>query len=204
MKETKVRTSEFVKSSSRLDECPDTKRPEYAFIGRSNVGKSSLINMLLGRKDLAKTSGKPGKTKLINHFLINDEWLLADLPGYGFAKVSKTERAEWTKMIWRYLRGRTNLSCVFVLVDSRHPPQAIDLEMIDKVGSEGLPIAIIRTKADKIKKAARMATQKALEEALLETWGDLPLIHTTSATNKGGRDEVLDMIENANRNYSGT
>lgn len=202
MKRERIRTSEFVKSSSRLDECPITELPEYAFVGRSNVGKSSLINMLLGRKDLAKTSGKPGKTQLINHFLINNEWLLADLPGYGFAKVSKSEREAWRKMIWKYLRGRINLSCVFVLVDSRHPPQAIDIEMIEKLGAEGLPFAIIRTKADKTKKTARLATQRSLEDALMEQWEQLPTILTTSSSSKMGRDEVLELIDTANRNYS--
>ena len=196
-----IHSSEFVKSSTTLSQCPDLDLPEYAFIGRSNVGKSSLINMLLERRSLAKTSGKPGKTRTINHFLINEEWLLADLPGYGYAKVSKTERESWTKMIWGYLRYRKNLACVFVLVDSRHDPQAIDLEMINKLGQEGIPLAVIRTKADKMKSGALAKTELALKKALNEVWGELPSMITTSSESKSGREEMLELIEQANRNF---
>jgi len=198
----KIRSAEFLKSSTTLSQCPELKMPEYAFIGRSNVGKSSLINMLLGRKNLAKTSGRPGKTKLINHFLINEEWLLADLPGYGYAKVSKSDRAEWTKMIWHYLKERQNLACIFILVDSRHQPQVNDLEMIKKVGAEGLPLAIIRTKADKMKRGKLAETDMALRKALLAFWEELPPLITTSAEKKNGREDLLELIANANVHYS--
>ena len=201
-KAMKIRSAEFLKSSTTLSQCPELKMPEYAFIGRSNVGKSSLINMLLGRKNLAKTSGRPGKTKLINHFLINEEWLLADLPGYGYAKVSKSDRAEWTKMIWHYLKERQNLACIFILVDSRHQPQVNDLEMIKKVGAEGLPLAIIRTKADKMKRGKLAETDMALRKALLAFWEELPPLITTSAEKKNGREDLLELIANANVHYS--
>ena len=197
----KIHSSDFVKSSTTLSQCPDLDLPEYAFIGRSNVGKSSLINMLLGRKSLAKTSGRPGKTTTMNHFIINEDWLLADLPGYGYAKVSKKERESWTKMIWGYLQYRKNLACVMILVDSRHEPQANDLEMINKVGREGLPLAIIRTKADKMKRAALVKTELALQNALSEMWGELPTIITTSAESKMGREEVLELVSAANQQY---
>jgi len=197
----KMHSSEFVKSSTTLSQCPDPTLPEYAFFGRSNVGKSSLINMLLGRKGLAKISGRPGKTTTINHFVINEDWLLADLPGYGYAKVSKKDRESWTKMIWGYLKYRPNLACTFILVDSRHEPQANDLEMINKIGTEGLPLVIVRTKADKMKRNALANTDAALRKALGEMWGDLPTIITTSAENKDGRDEVLELITNANAEY---
>ena len=191
-----VSSAEFVKSSQELNQCPQPDMPEFAFIGRSNVGKSSLINMLVEKKDLAKTSSQPGKTQLINHFIINKEWYLVDLPGYGYAKTSMENRKKWRKMIEDYLLKRVNLLTVFVLVDSRLEPQKIDLEFINFLGENQVPITLIFTKTDK---QAAKKTEESLErfkESLSEYWEELPEIILTSSEKRVGRDEVLETIEN--------
>ena len=164
-----IKTAEFVKSSGKWQDCPEPKIPEYAFIGRSNVGKSSLINAMLNRKDLAKTSQTPGKTQLINHFLINENWYLTDLPGYGYAKVSKSQRKDFEKLITNYILNRKNLVNLFVLVDSRHSAQKIDLEFIEWCGENGIPFSIVFTKADKLKGNAATANVEKYKEELLKT-----------------------------------
>lgn len=195
----KIKTSVFVKSSATNEQCPKPDRPEYAFIGRSNVGKSSLINALTERRDLAKTSSKPGKTQVINHFLINDTWYLVDLPGYGYAKVSQTDRKAWGEMINNYLFKRENLVCTFVLIDSRIEPQKVDLEFMEKLGSNGVPFALIFTKTDKLT-ATQLQTQLAnYKKTLLETWDELPLTFVTSSVSKQGRLEVLKQIDEWNQ-----
>lgn len=171
--------------------------PEFAFIGRSNVGKSSVINLLTNRKDLAKTSGKPGKTQTINHFIVNNSWYLVDLPGYGYAGVSRTSRKGWGQMIENYLLNRENLYCTFVLVDARHEPQKKDIEFITWLGEKKLPLAIILTKADKLQKNALVKTLAYYKNILLKTWEDLPPMFITSAENKTGKEEVLDFIDKA-------
>jgi len=190
----RIKSAVFVKSSSSHQQAPAPSLPEYAFIGRSNVGKSSLINALTGRLDLAKTSVKPGKTQLINHFLINDEWFLVDLPGYGYAKVSQTEREKWRKMIDNYLFERPNLICTFVLVDSRIEPQKADLEFMEKLGSNGVPFCMVFTKTDKLTKAKLQIQIAAYEQKLLETWEELPQTFVTSSVSKTGCNEVLTQI----------
>ena len=192
----KISRATFVISNSDYRKCPDTRLPEYAFIGRSNVGKSSLINMLTGVKDLAKTSSKPGKTQLINHFLINNDWHLVDLPGYGYARTSKVNRGTWQKMIADYMREQ--LTNVFVLVDSRIPPQTIDLEFINFLGTNGIPMSIIFTKIDKQKQREVAATVNSYKAALSQVWEELPLMFLTSAVTGYGRDQVLDYIESIN------
>lgn len=194
----KIKSAEFVKSSAKESDCPEAKFPEYAFIGRSNVGKSSLINLLTERKKLAKTSSTPGKTQLINHFLINDFWYLVDLPGYGWARVSKTSKAEWKKMIDTYLRNRVNLTCVFVLVDIRHDPQKIDLEFINWLGEEGIPFSIVFTKADKLGKTQTQSSIATYSKKLKENWEELPQMFVTSSEDKTGREEVLKYIDQLN------
>jgi len=194
-----IRTAEFVISSSDVEKCPKTMIPEYAFIGRSNVGKSSLINMLTGFTSLAKVSVKPGKTRLINHFLINDEWYLVDLPGYGFAKVPKTEREKWEKFIRKYLAKRENLFCVFVLVDSRHEPQNNDLTFMQWLGDNEIPFVIIFTKTDKLGKKAMQDFKDAYSSKLLETWDALPEMFVSSSDKGIGRDEILGFIERVNK-----
>lgn len=195
-----IQTAEFVKSSETYEKCPDPLMPEYAFIGRSNVGKSSLINMLTQRKSLAKTSQTPGKTQLINHFLINDNWYLTDLPGYGYAKVSKVQRGQFQEMILDYLLERPNLICLYVLIDIRIPPQKIDLEFMEFCGNEGVPFSIIFTKADKLKKKNAIDTAlKNYSKELLETWEELPKIFVSSAENALGRDEILGNIHALNQ-----
>ncbi|MBD2767779.1 YihA family ribosome biogenesis GTP-binding protein [Hymenobacter sp. BT664] len=199
-----IRDARFLTSNSRADLCPAPTLPEYAFIGRSNVGKSSLLNMLTGRKGLAKTSASPGKTQLINHFLINEEWYLVDLPGYGYAKVSKTARAEWTRMINFYLRHRPNLMCVCVLIDSRHPPLPADLEFMEKLGEEGIPFVMIFTKIDKQSTAQTKALLATYLQKMGETWDELPRYFQTSAETAAGRDEVLAFIADVNKQWSAT
>lgn len=194
----KIKSAEFVKSSAKDNDCPEEKFPEYAFIGRSNVGKSSLINLLTERKKLAKTSSTPGKTQLINHFVINETWYLVDLPGYGWARVSKTAKAEWKKMIDGYLRNRTNLTSVFVLVDIRHDPQKIDLEFINWLGEEGIPFSIVFTKADKLGKTQTQSSIATYNKKLKESWEELPQMFVTSAEDKVGREEVLEFIDGLN------
>lgn len=194
----KINYANFVISSPDVNKCPAPDKPEYAFIGRSNVGKSSLINMLTGRKKLAKISSTPGKTMLINHFKINDQWYLVDLPGYGFAKRSKTERFKWEKMIRKYILNRTNMLTLFLLIDIRIEPQKIDLEFIDWLGASSIPFAIAFTKADKLKKIQVENNLASYKKKLSETWEELPAIMVTSATTGLGRDEVLGFIEKTN------
>ena len=193
-----IKSAEFVISNSQVSKCPTTGLPEYAFIGRSNVGKSSLINMLTGKKGLAMTSQKPGKTQLINHFIINDAWYLVDLPGYGYARLSKDGREKLKKMIEDYTLERKELICLFVLVDSRHEPQKIDLEFIQWLGEEGVPFAIVFTKADKLTKGRLAANLEAYKARLLEEWEELPPIFVTSSEQQLGRDELLSYIEGIN------
>lgn len=191
-----IKKAEFYKSAGKIEDCPETKKPEFAFIGRSNVGKSSLINMLCNHKGLAKTSSTPGKTQLINYFTINeDQWYLVDLPGYGYAKVSQTQRAEWQKRLYNYLEKRENLYCVFVLVDARIPPQKSDLEMINWLGKKGLPLALIYTKIDKIKQKELEQTQSEMITQLSKNWEEIPPIYYTSAETLVGKEEVIGFIE---------
>ena len=190
-----ITRSEFTISSPTVSKCPNDTKAEYAFIGRSNVGKSSLINMLCNHKNLAKTSATPGKTLLINHFIINNEWYLVDLPGYGFAKRSKSVQQKLEQMISQYILQRKQLVNVFVLVDVRHEQQKIDREFIDWLGASSVPFAIIFTKADKLGMPKARKNAEAWMEALKDTWEDLPPYFITSSEKKLGRDEVLDYIE---------
>ncbi|MCB2410233.1 ribosome biogenesis GTP-binding protein YihA/YsxC [Hymenobacter lucidus] len=194
-----IREAKFLMSNSRVDQCPAPTLPEYAFIGRSNVGKSSLINMLTGQKGLAKTSSLPGKTQLINHFLINENWYLVDLPGYGYAKVSKDSRATWGKMINFYLRNRENLACVFVLIDSRHAPLAPDLEFMEMLGAGGIPFVMVFTKADKQSSSKTQQNISAYLQKMQQTWDELPRHFISSAEEKTGRGELLGFIDEINR-----
>jgi GTP-binding protein len=193
-----IKTAVFVKSSSVITECPPPSKPEYAFIGRSNVGKSSLINLLTNNNSLAKVSSKPGKTKLINHFMIDDDWMLVDLPGYGWAKVSKTEKAKWKKMIWEYFESRENLTCVFVLIDSRIEPQSIDLEFIAQLGERGLPISLIFTKTDKEKHNIVYTGIAKFKRILKQTWEELPVSFATSTVSGKGKDDIIGYIQSIN------
>lgn len=193
-----IDSATFTKSSPDYKLCPEPTIPEYAFIGRSNVGKSSLINMLTNRNKLAKISGTPGKTQLINHFLINNSWYLVDLPGYGFAKTSKKNREAWQKMINNYLLNRTNLVSTFILIDSRHEPQKIDLELIRWFGENELPFVLIFTKSDKLSKAKKQHNIKHYQEVLLREWDELPLSFVTSSTQKLGQKELLGLIGEMN------
>lgn len=194
-----IKTAEFIMSNSDVDKCPKDVLPEYAFIGRSNVGKSSLINMLTNHKNLAKTSGRPGKTQLINHFLINKNWFLVDLPGYGYARVSKTSKKKFQRFITDYFEQRQQLVLAFVLVDIRHEAQKIDLEFMQYMGENGIPFSIIFTKADKEKpKAIERKVQEYLQE-LLKTWEETPNYFITSSTSSVGRDDVLNYIDATNQ-----
>ena len=193
-----IKSAEFVISNSRVEKCPTTGLPEYAFIGRSNVGKSSLINMLTARKGLAMTSQKPGKTQLINHFIINDAWYLVDLPGYGYARLGKDSRDSLRRMIEDYVLERKELVLLFVLLDCRHDPQKIDLEFIQWLGEEGVPFALVFTKADKLSKGRLAANVEAYKAKLHEEWEELPLIFVTSSEERMGRDELLGYIEGIN------
>ncbi len=194
-----VKTSEFVKSSAKLNQCPTDKRPEYAFIGRSNVGKSSLINMLVNNKKLAKTSGKPGKTQLINHFLINDSWYLVDLPGYGYAKVSKKSKAKFGALILDYVEKRMDMTNLFVLIDSRLEPQAIDLEFMEFCGVKGIPFSIVFTKIDKLTGNQINKNIRAYQKRMLQQWEEMPMYFATSAEMGTGRDELLGYVETINK-----
>lgn len=192
-----IKSAEFVISNTDYQKCPPSLKPEFAFIGRSNVGKSSLINMLVQRKELAKVSGTPGKTQTINHFLINGSWHLVDLPGYGFAKVSQEARWNFGQMIENYLQNREQLYCTFVLIDSRHDVQNIDLDFINWMGIKQVPVAVLLTKTDKLKAAELAKSRKTIEQTLLNHWEELPPIFITSAVKKSGRDKVLDFIQSA-------
>ncbi|MGV3561148.1 ribosome biogenesis GTP-binding protein YihA/YsxC [Larkinella arboricola] len=196
-----VKQAEFVMSNSDPSRCPKPDRPEYAFIGRSNVGKSSLINMLTIKHKLAKTSQTPGKTQLINHFLINNDWYLVDLPGYGFAKAPQREREKWERMIDSYLKNRSNLICTFVLVDSRIDPQRIDLEFMEKMGERGLPFAIIFTKTEKSNTNAVQQAVKRYEQTMRKTWAELPPMFLSSAVSGRGREEILGYIDQLNKEF---
>ena len=193
-----IKSAEFVISNSQVSKCPTTGLPEYAFIGRSNVGKSSLINMLTGRKGLAMTSQKPGKTQLINHFIINDAWYLVDLPGYGYARLSKDGREKLKKMIEDYTLERKELICLFVLVDARHDPQKIDLEFIEWLGEEGVPFALVFTKADKLTKGKLAVNIEGYKARLRQQWEELPPLFITSSEEGLGREELLDYIDGIN------
>lgn len=195
----KIKTAEFVVSNSRALGCPDTQLPEYAFIGRSNVGKSSLINMLTGRKRLAMTSATPGKTMLINHFKINDEWFLVDLPGYGYARRSKSEVARLYELINDYVLNRQQLTNLFLLIDPRVEPQAIDLDFVEFLGEHGVPFSIVFTKADKLKPAALQQGVNRFLDRLREQWEELPPYFVSSAESGRGRDEILSYIEQINQ-----
>ncbi len=195
----KIKTAQFVISNTDYKKCPESKIPEYAFIGRSNVGKSSLINMLTNHSKLAKTSGKPGKTQLLNHFIINDEWYLVDLPGYGWAQVSKENRNKWDKMVKDYLLYRPNLHLVFVLVDSRLPPQKVDMEFINWIGEHQIPLVIVLTKTDKLSKNQVAKNEAAIKRGLKENWAELPPMFRSSAVDKNGKEEILNYIEEINQ-----
>lgn len=190
-----IKSAAFVTSNTDYKKCPPANKPEFAFIGRSNVGKSSLINMLTGQKKLAKTSSRPGKTQLINHFIINEKWYLVDLPGYGWAKVSKTQKAKWGPMVSDYLTHRENLACLFVLIDSRLEPQNIDIEFINWVGEQGIPMALVFTKADKQTMNKTMASVALFKRTMKKTWEDLPDMMISSAETGLGKEEVLNFIQ---------
>ncbi|MDR0753920.1 MAG: ribosome biogenesis GTP-binding protein YihA/YsxC [Prevotellaceae bacterium] len=194
-----IKQADFICSSNKTEQCPQHKLPEYAFIGRSNVGKSSLINMLANKKKLAKISSTPGKTRLINHFLINNSWYLVDLPGYGYAKASKTERSSFSKIIIDYIERREEMTLLFVLIDSRLEPQKADTEFINLLGKNGVPFAIIFTKTDKTGAGKLTVNIEAHKKLLLESWEELPLIFYTSSETKAGRDDVLNYIDEVNR-----
>jgi GTP-binding protein len=193
----KITSAEFISSYADVRKCPPPDKPEFAFIGRSNVGKSSLINMLTLTKKLAKTSVKPGKTQTINHFLINKAWYLVDLPGYGYASVSKSTREGFGKMIEEYVLKRENLSCLFILIDPRVEPQKNDISFISWAGNQGVPLAIIYTKSDKLSKNELQKNIKQFEKAMLQQWEELPPMIITSSEKKTGREEILEFIEEA-------
>jgi len=198
----KIKSANFVISNTDVAKCPSEPLPEYAFIGRSNVGKSSLINMLTERKSLAKTSGRPGKTQLINHFKINDNWFLVDLPGYGYAKVSKKDKKTFQKYITNYFLQREQLVCSFVLVDIRHEPQKIDMEFMEWLGENGIPFCIIFTKADKLKPATIKANVETyLQELVNGIWEEAPAHFVTSSSKGIGREEVLNFIDSVNADF---
>ncbi len=193
-----IKEARFIVSNTDVKKCPAPDKPEYAFIGRSNVGKSSLINKLTNKKSLAKTSVKPGKTRLINHFLINNEWYLVDLPGYGYAKVPLNERKKWEQFLKRYILQRENLYCLFVLIDSRHEPQNVDLEFMEWLGISQIPFSIVFTKTDKLKPDELENNLKVYEEKLFEHWEELPGYFISSAETGDGIAEILDFIESVN------
>ncbi|MFY0627986.1 MAG: YihA family ribosome biogenesis GTP-binding protein [Reichenbachiella sp.] len=195
----KIKTAEFVISNTDYLKCPKDEIPEYAFIGRSNVGKSSLINLLTNHSKLAKTSGRPGKTQLINHFIINKEWYLVDLPGYGWARVSKEMKAKWDKMNKEYLTKRKNLSCAFVLIDARIPPQKIDVEFINWLGEHAVPFAIVFTKADKPGNIKIQSNIETFKNEMRKWWSELPPSFVTSSATKVGEDKILEYIQNINQ-----
>jgi GTP-binding protein len=195
-----IHDAEFLISNTDYHKCPATKLPEYAFIGRSNVGKSSLINMLTNRLKLAKVSGRPGKTQTINHFIINKNWYLVDLPGYGFARITKTDRQSWQTFIGEYIMNRENLYCLFILIDARHEPLTIDLNFIHWAGSQGVPIALVFTKADKLTPNELNHNIALYKKTLSQQWEELPPIFITSSEKKTGREELLAFIHESNKN----
>ena len=199
-----IKTSEFVISNTDYRKCPGPKIPEYAFIGRSNVGKSSLINAIVNQKYLAKTSGKPGKTQLINHFIINKQWYLVDLPGFGYAKISKSKRVEFHDMISDYLLNRTNLMCLFVLIDCRHKPQQIDQEFMQWLSEKKIPFVMIFTKGDKLGKNSLKINIETYKNEMLKQWGELPQIFITSAEKKEGSEDITKFIGTLNPQFKST
>jgi len=196
-----IKSARFVISNTDISKCPAPVLPEYAFIGRSNVGKSSLINMLVNQRDLAKTSGKPGKTQLINHFMVNDNWYLVDLPGYGYAQVSKDKRQHFEQFISDYILRRENLMCMFVLIDSRLPPQRIDLEFMEWLGENNVPFVMVFTKTDKLSKNKLAESINHYKDEMGKIWDELPHSFYTSAEKKEGREEVLRFIGDANKMF---
>lgn len=194
----KIQTATYTGSYVELDKCPPATRPEYAFIGRSNVGKSSLINMLADRRSLAKTSGTPGKTQTLNFFLIDESWYIVDLPGYGFAKTAQSQRRRWEQMIERYIRQRSSLVWLFVLIDSRLPPQQIDLAFIDKLGEWEVPFALVFTKTDKSSQREVSANIRAFTGKMKERWESLPPLFTTSTVKRTGAEPILELISEYN------
>lgn len=194
-----IKTAEFVASYTVLSRCPEPDKAEYAFIGRSNVGKSSLLNMLVNQKGLAKTSSTPGKTQLINYFLINEDWYLVDLPGLGFAKAPKKLKEKWEKMIKSYFRGRPNLMCIFLLVDIRLEPQKVDLDLMEWLATNNLPFVIIFTKADKLGKTQMDKNLASYRRKLMEWWEELPTMMVSSSETRQGREEILSFIEESNK-----
>lgn len=196
-----IKKAVFVKSAEKLKDCPKPDKPEYAFIGRSNVGKSSLINMLASKAALARVSANPGKTITINHYLINDNWFLVDLPGYGYARRSKSMRGEWENSLEEYLKERENLQCLFVLIDSRIDPQDSDLEFLNFLGNLEVPFAIVFTKIDKLNQSMRAKNMKAFTDEVLKNWEVLPPVFQTSAIEKKGRDKILGYIDEVNSQF---
>ncbi len=197
-----IKSAEFLISNTDYRKCPEDGKPEYAFIGRSNVGKSSLINMLTNRKGLAMTSSKPGKTQLINHFVINNEWYLVDLPGYGFAQRGKDGREQIRKIIDSYILKRQELTCLFLLLDCRHEPQKIDLEFMNWLGENGIPFVVVFTKIDKLSKGALAKNVEAYIDSLKETWEEIPPVFYTSSEHRLGVDEILNYIEQINKDIA--
>ena len=193
-----IKSADFIISNTDYTHCPKANMPEYAFIGRSNVGKSSIINLITNKKHLAKISRKPGKTQLINHFLINKEWYLVDLPGYGYATVSKTQKQEFQKIIFSYLENRENLMCLFVLLDCRHKPQKIDLEFMKRLGEKQIPFLMIFTKIDKLGKTALKKNIENYKTEMLKQWEEIPQTFFASVPKRKGSKEILDFIENTN------
>ena len=198
----KIKSAEFIMSNSNVTKAPQERMPEYAFIGRSNVGKSSLINMLMERKDLAKTSGKPGKTQLINHFKINEEWFLVDLPGYGYAQISKKKRVIFQHFIENYFKEREQLVCTFVLIDSRHDPQKIDLDFMKFLGENQIPFCLVFTKADKLGSSKLNKQITSYKKKLLQYWETLPTTFLTSSSTSLGRKEFLEFIDGVNEDVA--
>lgn len=195
-----IHSADFVTSSAKLSQCPQDTRPEFAFIGRSNVGKSSLINMLTDRNKLAKISGTPGKTQTINHFIINDQWYLVDLPGYGYAKVSSSLRENWIREVENYIKKRENLICLFVLIDSRIKPQDSDQKFMETLGVNQIPFARVFTKSDKLKAEALKKSVMLHNEVMLRIWDELPVTFISSAVKRKGKDEILSFIEQSINN----
>lgn len=196
-----IKSAEFIISNTKLADCPKSDKPEYAFIGRSNVGKSSLINYLTNHKKLSKTSSTPGKTQLINHFLINNEWFMVDLPGYGYAKTSKSNREKWQQFIANYILKRDHLLNLFVLIDSRLPPQKIDLEFMEWLGIKGIPFAIIFTKIDKLTSSKLHKNLLIYKKEMLKQWEEMPISFTSSSFSKIGKESILNYIEKINNSY---